>query len=121
MTTIKADFSLTYTISELLRYLPPIKAPEPRRRQRRTRGGNWDRAVQTAERMIDRAADGEKHYELLKAARLLGGYVAGGSGNEAEAIDILRNAIEHKPGGRDLNNAYSTIEAGIEYGKDAPL
>jgi len=122
VTTVKADFNHTYTVAQLCAYLPQIPAePSPRPITRRTSGGSWERALHTADVMIGRAADGEKHTELLKAARLLGGYVAGGSGDEHEAIAALRAAIEHKPGVKDLNAAYETIEDGIEYGKGAPL
>lgn len=122
VTPVKVDYGLEYTIAQLCAFLPQIPvASKSEKRTRRTSGGDWSRALNTAEKMIDRAVDGEKHTELLKAARLLGGYVAGGSGDEAEAIDALRKAIEHKPGVKDLNGAYKTIEDGIEYGKGAPL
>lgn len=71
--------------------------------------------------MLRDAPDGEKHGTLLKAARLLGGYCAGGIINEAEAVNLLENEIAHKPNVDDLNQAYKTIRDGIEYGKAEPI
>lgn len=123
VSTVFCDFSIEYTVAEICAQLPPLPPePKPRPRAIRTTGTNeWDRAVATATRMVDRAPDGSKHHELLKASRLLGGYVGGGKGSEHEARNALRLAIEQKPGVRDLNSAYKTIDDGIEYGKGAPL
>jgi hypothetical protein len=70
--------------------------------------------------MIDNAIDGEKHGTLLKASRLLGGYIASGLVNELEAVRILENTIRGK-GVVDFKQAQKTIKDGIEYGKLQPI
>ena len=75
-----------------------------------------DRAVN----MVNNATDGNKHFELLKASRLIGGYVVSGGVDEQEAITALENAIKS----RDIDNfpaAQKTIRDGIEHGKKEPI
>lgn len=71
-------------------------------------------------RMIRQAEDGEKHAMLLKAARLVGGYVAAGRIEEEEAVRILFREIAK----RDIDSeehAYKTIREGLEKGKQDPI
>jgi len=70
--------------------------------------------------MVRSSVDGEKHDQLLKAARLLGGYVAAGRIDEKDAIATLEGEIKQKDV-KNLNQARKTIVDGIEYGKRAPL
>ena len=70
--------------------------------------------------MVRSSVDGDKHETLLKASKLLGGYVATGYVDENEAVSILRQEIEAK-NPKDINNAYKTIDDGIAYGKASPL
>ena len=44
-------------------------------------------------RMIRQCEDGEKHNTLLRAARLLGGYVAAGRMEEEEVVRVLMREI----------------------------
>lgn len=70
--------------------------------------------------MIRQAMNGQKHITLLKAAKLMGGYIAGGMVNETDAIQMLEAEIS-KHEIDDFKAAQKTIEAGIEYGKKTPL
>jgi hypothetical protein len=73
-----------------------------------------------AARMIRQAQDGEKHSTLLKASRLCGGYVSAGRMEEEEVIRVLFREIQK----RDIDSeehALTTIRAGLEAGKNAPL
>lgn len=72
-------------------------------------------------RMIDEAQDGEKHHTLVKAAYLMGGFVASGFADEEEARNILRTRIKNKPGVVDLKKAYNTIDDSLEAGKRMPI
>ena len=70
--------------------------------------------------MIRRAEDGQKHQELLKAAKLAGGFIASGRLEEDEAKRVLIKEIMR----RDIDseeNAINTIREGIEYGKNMPV
>ncbi|MDQ3190658.1 MAG: DUF3987 domain-containing protein [Bacteroidota bacterium] len=76
--------------------------------------------LERAVKMINQAQDGQKHNELLKASRLLGGYIASGATDEREAISVLERAIQN----RDIDcfkTAQKTILSGIEHGKMEPL
>jgi hypothetical protein len=112
---------IEYEFGELLAKLPPEPQQQRRTIERQHDGGNFDRAASVAERMIAMANDGEKHHTLLRAARLLGGFVGSGKTTRAEAEAVLRRAIEGRPDVRSLQNAYKTILDGIEYGEGVPL
>lgn len=71
--------------------------------------------------MVRTSWDGEKHDQLLKASRLLGGYVAAGRIDEQDAITTLVAEIAQKEDVKDLRGAKKTILDGINYGKRAPL
>ena len=71
-------------------------------------------------RMIRQAEDGEKHNMLLKASRLIGGYVAAGRIEEEEAVRVLMREILK----RDVDSeehAIKTIREGLEKGKQDPI
>ena len=76
--------------------------------------------VNVAAQMIRNSSDGEKHNVLLKAAKLVGGYVAIGKINEAEAIKSLSFEIDNK-NIVDKRGAMQTIQDGINYGKLRPI
>lgn len=80
-----------------------------------------ERAINTARQMIEHCVDGEKHNTLLKAGKLLGGYVAGGIISESEAENCLRHAIEGKPNVQCLTTAYKTIKDSLQYGQQDPI
>lgn len=71
-------------------------------------------------RIVRQADDGEKHSALLKASRLVGGFVAAGRLEEEEAARILLREICK----RDIDSedhAKKTIREGIEKGKQDPI
>lgn len=76
--------------------------------------------ISTAVGMIRSSMDGEKHETLLKAANLVGGYIAAGRIKEEEAVKILEDEIKHK-NPKDFGQAQKTIQDGIEHGKKRPL
>jgi hypothetical protein len=73
-----------------------------------------------ATKMIQNAVDGQKHYVLLKAAKLLGGYVGGNLIQETEAAALLESEIQKKNIG-NFDLARRTIKSGIEFGKLNPI
>tara|TARA_R110002020_G_scaffold164635_1_gene351456 strand:- start:1383 stop:3182 length:1800 start_codon:yes stop_codon:yes gene_type:complete len=73
-----------------------------------------------AARMIRNAMDGDKHAILLKASILLGGFIAAGRVEEAEAVRLLEREISKKDIG-NIDIARNTIRDGIARGKSAPI
>lgn len=76
--------------------------------------------IKNAVDMVLAAPDGEKHITLLKAARLLGGYVAAGTVIEHEAQTALENAIRSR-NIESFSNAQKTISDGLKHGKSEPI
>ena len=71
-------------------------------------------------RMVRQAEDGEKHSALLKAAKLVGGYISAGRIEEEEAVRVLFREICK----RDIDSedaAMLTIRQAIEVGKQMPI
>jgi hypothetical protein len=129
---VECDLQMNYNLSDLLILMPepePSPTPLPERalpaltgnEEADRRARYWARALNTACNMVAQSTDGEKHTVLLRAARLLGGYIAGGMGNHAEATDVLQGAIRAKANVDSLGAAFTTIDAGIEYGEGKPI
>jgi hypothetical protein len=78
------------------------------------------KVISVAVGMIRASYEGEKHDTLLKAATLLGGYVATGRVDESDAIKVLTEEIKAK-NPKDLNSAIQTLKDGLAYGKSRPL
>ena len=76
--------------------------------------------INIAVNMIRLSHDGEKHATLLKAAKLMGGYIASGMIEESFAIQVLETEISNK-NITDFKGAKKTIQDGIEYGKAMPI
>jgi hypothetical protein len=70
--------------------------------------------------MIRNSIDGGKHATLLKASKLMGGYIATGYVEENEAIRLLEKEINDK-GVDNFDTARQTILDGINYGKTEPI
>ncbi len=70
--------------------------------------------------MIRKALGGEKHAVLLKASKLMGGYIAGGLVEENEGIRLLESEIQKKEID-DFDGAKKTIKDGVAHGKLSPL
>lgn len=80
---------------------------------------NWS-LLNRAVKMILDAPDGGKHSELLKAAKLCGGWVGSGVMDESEAQYELEKAIESRDID-DMAGAKKTIKDGLGYGKALPI
>jgi hypothetical protein len=77
------------------------------------------RAIKTAMQMIQTATLGTRHHTRFKAARLLGGYVAGGLLSYDQAYTVLEQAlIDHTD---DLKRALKTVADGLAYGQVYPI
>lgn len=70
--------------------------------------------------MIRNSIDGGKHATLLKASKLMGGYIATGYVEENEAVRLLEKEINDK-GVDNFDTAKQTILDGIKYGKTQPI
>lgn len=70
--------------------------------------------------MIRNSIDGGKHATLLKASKLMGGYIATGYVEENEAVRLLEKEINDK-GVDNFDTAKQTILDGINYGKTQPI
>lgn len=125
---IKENYNLRYKLSDLDELSRPELEPEPECLPMPIRGATPDdveyyrqQALTVAANMVKDAPDGEKHGTLLRAARLLGGYVAGGIVTENEAEQVLQIEIRHRANVDNVELAYRTIKNGIEYGKAQPI
>jgi hypothetical protein len=109
--------------------VPPVPPPEPKpvHPRRHTpqpyhpdrRRMYAERAIRTAVDMVQSAQLGTRHHARLKAARLLGGYVAGGVLTDGEAYGALAQAlVDHT---EDLKRALDTVEDGLRYGQAHPI
>ena len=76
--------------------------------------------IDVALNIIRSAVDGEKHNALLRASRLMGGYITGGLISEMLAVNLLEAEISNK-GIVSLKDAQTTISKGIEHGKSSPI
>lgn len=80
-----------------------------------------DRIKRIAEVSIQRAIAGEKHYTLLRASRLLGGFAAGGLIDEDEARDHLRYCVQKYLNPEAFVTHYQTVEDGLKHGGRFPI
>jgi len=76
--------------------------------------------ISTAVGMVRASYDGTKHESLLKAANLLGGFIASGRVSEEDAIRVLEDEIKAK-NPKDFSGAQQTIRDGIARGKTMPI
>ncbi len=80
---------------------------------------NYSRA-EVALKIIRDSVDGEKHACLLKASKLMGGYISGGIISEDEGIRLLESEISLK-NIDDFDEAKRTIRKGVDFGKNEPI
>ena len=71
------------------------------------------------DRMIQSAPMGTRHHTRLRAARLLGGYVASGLLRYEEALSALSRALEGYT--EDMASALKTVVDGLAYGEASPI
>jgi len=69
---------------------------------------------------IRQSSKGEQHRERLKQSRLVGGFVASGFIDEAQALSALEQAVKDS-GAKLVHQAMDTVTDGIAYGKLKPL
>ena len=82
---------------------------------------NKDKSLEIAAKMIrNSVANVDMHFCLLKASRLLGGYVEGKTLDYNTAVKLLVDEIQKKPI-KSLDAAKKTIESGLKYGAYSPL
>jgi hypothetical protein len=96
-----------------------IQPPEPEYIPQGLRSTSGD-PLSVARKMIHEATPGELHNTLLKAAYLLGGYIATGQLSEVDAVHTLEYSIKQKPI-RSFEAAKKTIQKGIKAGKSDPV
>lgn len=97
----------------------PVKA-EPKKQVVQPIGRTDYKQASVPVEMVRNAPDGEKHVVLLKAAKLMGGLIAGGIVEESEGYRLLEDEIFS----RDIDNkagAKKTISDGIKFGKGEPI
>ena len=91
--------------------------------ERRAMYGRW--AIDNAVRMIDESVaprgdiHGNRHSARLRAARLLGGYIAGGLLDYWQARQALADAVQRNTD--DFTPAMQTIDDGLAYGQGSPI
>ena len=106
-----------YINKNAVEYIPvTTEKKKPEVKQGRT---NYKRAAVPVE-MVRAAPDGEKHIVLLKAAKLMGGMIAGGIVDENDGYRLLEDEIFSREID-DKVGAKKTIKDGIEYGKENPI
>ncbi|CAB4128383.1 Virulence-protein E, N-terminal [uncultured Caudovirales phage] len=79
-----------------------------------------ERIISIAENMIRNASDGERHARLLKASRLMGGYIGGGLLDEMEVEQRLKNVWNERTFDASYNYEQTIID-GLQYGQNAPI
>jgi hypothetical protein len=124
---VSHDPTLYWNPQALCFEVPPAPIPEPRpptpsrlvSRQGYDHQDYAEQAIRTAVQMIETAELGTRHHTRLKAARLLGGYVAGGLLTEDQAYGALAQVLVRHT--LDLDRALKTIEDGLRYGQAHPI
>ena len=71
-------------------------------------------------KIIRDSIKGEFHKDLIKASRLMGGFIAGGIINESMAVTMLENEIKQKPID-SFEDACVAIKKGIAMGIEFPI
>lgn len=73
-------------------------------------------------KMIQQAPIGNRHESILKAGRLMGGYIAGGEVKEEDVLNTFESAVQDRMDHpSDFKAQWDTFKTGIKYGKDLPL
>jgi hypothetical protein len=79
-----------------------------------------ERIIGIAENMLRNSNDGERHNQLLKAARLMGGYIGSGLLDES-TVEQRLNSCWMERGADEKYTHAKTIADGIMYGKNSPI
>lgn len=87
--------------------------------KRHTLHTNWQH-INTARDMIINSMVGSRHGTMLRAGRLIGGYIAGKELDESEAKQIIHSVIQqHSPD--DYQDHIRAFNDAVEHGKREPL
>lgn len=78
-------------------------------------------ARERIERMMTNAAEGERHYARLRAAKLAGGFVAGGVLEHDATVELLREVSDRIGGGDTPHTEWQTILDGLRVGMQSPV
>jgi hypothetical protein len=100
-------------------YIEPKQEAKNQEVKRSSKVSNSNK-IDIALAMVKNAVDGEKHIELLKASRLMGGYISAKLISEDLATELLESEIKEK-GVDDFHAAQVAIRKGIEHGKNSPI
>jgi putative DNA primase/helicase len=101
----------------------PFEQPEPPPQENRDNG--WKarygaKVLESSCRKIRESLPTQQHHTRLNMGRLIGGYIASGFIEEAEALTALENAVRES-GAKRMRAAMLTVRDGIEYGKRDPI
>lgn len=73
-------------------------------------------------KMIQQAPVGNRHDSILKAGRLMGGYIGSGEVLESDVLSTFESAVlDRMDHPRDFKTQWDTFKTGIKYGKDLPI
>ena len=79
------------------------------------------RVFKTLEDNIVNAGIGNRHYSVLKMARLAGGYIASNLINENEVLTFLKEKVKEIFDTKRHESEFRAVEYGIEKGKASPI
>jgi hypothetical protein len=80
-----------------------------------------EKILAQATRGIHNSVPGERHTVLLRASRLLGGYVASGALDAGDARDTLIGAANEINWDEPMEDIERTVEDGLRYGQEHPI
>jgi hypothetical protein len=80
-----------------------------------------EQLISIGRKMIESAAEGEKHHKVRGAGRTLGGYIASGFVDYQRAYDALWQTVLAKKQIVDLKGAQETLLYGLQKGQEQPL
>ena len=118
-TAVDSEIYINTEAVEFTVFLEDKKFSTPTATVRKAINTNYSK-INVALEMIRNSSDGDKHATLLRASKLMGGYIAGGDVEEIEAVRLLEMEIDKKDI-TDFKGAQKTIQSGIEYGKMTPI
>ena len=96
----------------------PLPPPKAERTYTHARTIDEGKLLSRIVQMVDSAGQGERHEKLLKAARLAGGYIAGGQLDEQNVVLGLETVASEWP---NIHKSQGTIRDGIRMGKANPI
>lgn len=96
----------------------PAKAPQVSRTGTKT---DWSK-ISIGTKMLQHAMAGDRHGVILKAGKLMGGYIGNGSVQEADVLRSFEGEVmDLMDNPRDFDAQWKTFLNGVEYGKADPI